>query len=187
MNTVLCRFDLKTPFGKLLGIGSPSALVALEFAAPDRLSLLAARFARFFDAPTLTAQRAAPDDAIYVATQSWLDRYFGGEPVTVADAPPLDARGTPFELRVWELLKTIPIGLCMTYGELARRLGNPDGARAVGGASRRNPIGLIIPCHRVIGSGGNLTGYGGGLEKKEWLLAHEARWKRESAAPLLSC
>ena len=81
--------------------------------------------------------------------------------------------------RVWDLLLDIPLGSTMTYGELARKLNRPNGARAVGLAVGRNPVGIIVPCHRVVGSNGSLTGYGGGLDRKRWLLEHEC-----SAAPL---
>ncbi|MCA1582425.1 MAG: methylated-DNA--[protein]-cysteine S-methyltransferase [Acidobacteria bacterium] len=82
--------------------------------------------------------------------------------------------GTAFQRRVWEELVRIPFGQRTTYGELARRLGRPAAFRAVGAANGANPIAIVIPCHRVVGSDGSLTGYGGGLPMKEWLLAHEA-------------
>ena len=85
----------------------------------------------------------------------------------------LRPQGTPFQLRVWELLREIPFGETISYGELARRAGNPAASRAVGLANGSNPIPIIIPCHRVIGSNGKLTGYGGGLETKRWLLDFE--------------
>jgi len=87
---------------------------------------------------------------------------------------PLAMRGTPFQLRVWEELVRIPYGTTMSYGELARRVGNPNASRAVGLANGRNPISIIVPCHRVIGSDGKLTGYGGGLPRKSALLAFES-------------
>ncbi len=81
--------------------------------------------------------------------------------------------GTPFQQRVWQELLRIPYGHTTSYGQLARRIGRPTASRAVGMANGRNPIGVIIPCHRVIGADGSLTGYGGGLPMKEWLLQHE--------------
>ncbi|HKP54549.1 MAG TPA: methylated-DNA--[protein]-cysteine S-methyltransferase [Chloroflexia bacterium] len=87
---------------------------------------------------------------------------------------PLTMRGTPFQLRVWEELTRIPYGTTISYGELARRVGNPNASRAVGLANGRNPISIIVPCHRVIGSDGKLTGYGGGLPRKSALLSFEA-------------
>ncbi|HEV2448018.1 MAG TPA: methylated-DNA--[protein]-cysteine S-methyltransferase [Candidatus Sulfopaludibacter sp.] len=85
----------------------------------------------------------------------------------------LQPEGTPFQLRVWDLLTNIPFGETISYGELARRAGNPAASRAVGLANGSNPIPIVIPCHRVIGSNGKLTGYGGGLETKRWLLDFE--------------
>ncbi len=86
---------------------------------------------------------------------------------------PLAPEGTPFQIRVWNELQRIPYGETMSYGELARRVGNPNASRAVGLANGANPIAIVIPCHRVIGSNGKLTGYGGGLDTKQWLLALE--------------
>ena len=82
-------------------------------------------------------------------------------------------RGTPFQLRVWRALADIPYGTVLTYGELARRVGSPKGCRAVGQANHRNPLPIFLPCHRVVGANGALTGYGGGLELKQWLLRLE--------------
>ena len=87
----------------------------------------------------------------------------------------LAPRGTPFQLAVWNALLAIPYGDTISYAELARRIGKPAAVRAVGSANGANPIPVIIPCHRVIGSNGSLTGYGGGIERKQWLLAHEGR------------
>ncbi len=86
---------------------------------------------------------------------------------------PLAPVGTLFQQRVWAALLDIPFGVTISYGELAARLGDPKASRAVGLANGRNPISIIVPCHRVIGANGNLTGYGGGLDRKEWLLRHE--------------
>lgn len=88
---------------------------------------------------------------------------------------PLDLMGTPFQLLVWRTLLTIPFGETRNYGQIARQIGRPNAARAVGAANARNPISIIAPCHRVIGSGGGLTGFAGGLEAKAYLLDHEAR------------
>jgi len=89
---------------------------------------------------------------------------------------PLAANGTEFQRRVWQALEDIPFGRTESYGELAARVGNPKGSRAVGLANGRNPISIVVPCHRVIGANGALTGYGGGLERKLWLLRHEGSW-----------
>ncbi|MEV0945188.1 methylated-DNA--[protein]-cysteine S-methyltransferase [Rhodococcus sp. NPDC049939] len=87
---------------------------------------------------------------------------------------PVAMRGTPFQIRVWEALRTIPYGETWTYGKLADTLGNPAAVRAVGAANSRNPISIIVPCHRVVGSSGSLTGYAGGLDRKRFLLDREA-------------
>jgi methylated-DNA-[protein]-cysteine S-methyltransferase len=88
---------------------------------------------------------------------------------------PLALRGTEFQLAVWNELLRIPYGDTITYAELAQRIGRPSAIRAVGAANGANPIPVIVPCHRVIGSNGTLTGYGGGIQRKQWLLAHEGR------------
>lgn len=102
-----------------------------------------------------------------------LAEYFDGERRTFdLDVEP---RGTPFQLDVWRALCDIPFATTASYGEVARAIGNPKATRAVGLANNRNPIALFVPCHRVIGADGSLTGYGGGLEMKSWLLEHERR------------
>jgi methylated-DNA-[protein]-cysteine S-methyltransferase len=88
---------------------------------------------------------------------------------------PLRMQGTEFQQRVWRELTKIPFGETRSYGQLAKRLNNPNGSRAVGLANGRNPIAIVVPCHRVIGADGSLTGFGGGLDRKEWLLTHEGR------------
>ena len=100
-----------------------------------------------------------------------LDAYFAGK-LTNFDLP-LAPPGTAFQRRVWHELCRIPFGQTISYGEQARRVGKKGAARAVGAANGRNPIAIIVPCHRVIGANGTLTGYGGGLDRKEWLLRHE--------------
>ena len=94
---------------------------------------------------------------------------------------PLAPRGTSFQQKVWAALCEIPAGVTESYGGLARRLGNAGASRAVGLANSRNPIAIVVPCHRVIGANGSLTGYAGGLELKRWLLAHEARWAPQAS------
>jgi methylated-DNA-[protein]-cysteine S-methyltransferase len=116
---------------------------------------------------------AGDDDPVLVRAAAQLAEYFAGER-TVFDLP-LAAEGTEFQRRVWAELERIPYGETATYGELARRLGNPTGSRAVGLANGRNPLGIVVPCHRVVGTSGDLTGYGGGLPRKRLLLDLEAR------------
>jgi len=101
-----------------------------------------------------------------------LERYFGGECAAI-DTVAVELNGTEFQQRVWQALRRIPSGSTLSYGELARRVGEPAAVRAVGAANGANPVALVVPCHRVIGSDGSLTGYGGGLDRKRWLLVHE--------------
>jgi len=102
-----------------------------------------------------------------------LRRYFDGRLDALDDVPVRFDRGTPFQQQVWHTLRTIPVGQTISYAELARRVGRPTGFRAVGSANGRNPIAVVVPCHRVIAADGTLGGYSGGLENKRWLLAHE--------------
>jgi methylated-DNA-[protein]-cysteine S-methyltransferase len=101
-----------------------------------------------------------------------LDRYFEGD-LQALDDIPVRGNGTPFQERVWQALRHIPAGRTTTYGALAAQLGRPEAPRAVGAANGANPISIVVPCHRVVGHGGRLTGYGGGLDRKQWLLRHE--------------
>lgn len=121
-----------------------------------------------------TAEVAAPElpqHPLLVQAAAQFDQYFGG--ARREFALPLDPLGTSFQQRVWQALLRIPLGRLSTYGEIARELGVPDAARAVGAAVGRNPIGIIVPCHRVIGRNGSLTGYAAGLPRKELLLRLE--------------
>jgi methylated-DNA-[protein]-cysteine S-methyltransferase len=112
------------------------------------------------------------DERPFAELRRQLDAYFTGE-LEDFDLE-LAPRGTPFQRQVWSALRAIPYGTTSSYGEIARAVGQPGAARAVGGANNRNPIAIVIPCHRVIGAGGSLTGYGGGLDRKRLLLALEA-------------
>lgn len=101
-----------------------------------------------------------------------ISRYFAGE-LTAIDALPVQTAGTPFQRNVWRALRTIPCGTTTTYAKLAAQIGKPAAVRAVGLANGANPVGVIVPCHRVIGSNGSLTGYADGIARKSWLLHHE--------------
>lgn len=103
-----------------------------------------------------------------------LDAYFGGD-ITAIDSIPVKPAGTAFQLAAWSALRRIPAGTTLTYGQQALKLGQPRASRAVGAANGKNPIAIIVPCHRVIGASGALTGYAGGTERKRWLLDHERR------------
>jgi methylated-DNA-[protein]-cysteine S-methyltransferase len=147
-------FDLlDSPLGPLLLVGDGRTLAAVRMDGRPQAGW--------------RRDRAALADA---AAQ--LDAYFAGE-LRRFDLP-LAPRGTPFQLRVWSALTGIPYGETASYGEIAAAVGRPDAPRAVGAANGRNPIAVIVPCHRVIGAAGSLTGYGGGLERKRMLLELEA-------------
>ncbi len=154
-----------SPLGPLaLAVDARGGLVYLGFAdhEPRR---------RLLD-PVAVAGDPACGPGAYARIERQLDAYFRGAR-TPFDLP-LSPRGTPFQLRVWEELRRIPWGRTLTYGELARRLGDPRLARAVGAANGANPISIVIPCHRLVGAGGDLTGYASGLDRKRALLALEA-------------
>ena len=152
-----------SPLGPLaLAADRDGALVYLGFHHHEpRERLLAA-----LDPATLSA-----DPGLLAPVTAQLEAYFRGD---LRDCHgPLGPRGTPFQLRVWAELQRIPYGATLSYGELARRLGDPKLTRAVGAANGANPISILIPCHRVIGADGSLTGYAGGLDIKQALLARE--------------
>jgi O-6-methylguanine DNA methyltransferase len=165
----LCRAFYTTPIGELLLLASDRGLCGLEFVKPDGHRWLDRRLARWF-APFELVDGSSPT---LEAARGWLDLYFAEPMRTRVDSVPLDMRGAPFERRVWRVLLDVPCGSTSSYGAIARAVGAPDAARAVGAANGANPVSLIVPCHRIIGSNGSLTGYGGGLHRKEWLLKHE--------------
>ena len=150
----------ETPLGPLWFSFTDRGLTALEFAGDGSVSLL--------------ADTTLPNHLLTLieAVRGELSAYFAGVPTDFA-ALALDPRGTPFQLRVWQELRRIPWGRTISYGELARRVGNPKASRAVGQANAVNPIPLIVPCHRVIAADGGLGGYSSGLDRKRWLLRHE--------------
>jgi O-6-methylguanine DNA methyltransferase len=175
---ILSRALLSTPVGEMLALDSGEGLCALEFIGPEkRLVGLEARLRRWFpphdivDAETPTIARA----------RAWLDGYFAGVSADIS-ALPLDMRGADFEKRVWDALRRIAPGETTSYGAIAKALGSAGASRAVGAANGANPIAIVVPCHRVIGASGSLTGYGGGLDRKIWLLDHErSHWPRKRA------
>jgi methylated-DNA-[protein]-cysteine S-methyltransferase len=101
-----------------------------------------------------------------------LEAFFAGD-LAAIDEIPVTSAGTPFQRKVWKALRKVPVGKTWSYAQLAARIGHPAAVRAVGAANGLNPISIVVPCHRLIGSDGSLTGYGGGLHRKEWLLRHE--------------
>ena len=153
----------ESPLGRILLAGNGAALTGLWFEEQ-----------RFY-ADGLPAGSVCAETPILDLTRKWLDLYFSG--IQPDFTPPTALSGTVFRLKVWRLLSEIPYGETVSYGDLAARLsakiGRPSSPRAVGGAVGRNPISLIIPCHRVIGADGSLTGYAGGLDRKRALLALE--------------
>jgi len=152
------------PIGHLLLIGDGVALTELYLRGSRMASPIPADAVR--------------QDSLFRQVALELGAYFAGE--LRAFAAPVAPHGSPFQQQVWSALLQIPYGTTLTYGQLAQRLGQPAAARAVGQANGRNPISIVIPCHRLIGAGGSLVGYGGGLERKRWLLDLEARVGRVS-------
>jgi methylated-DNA-[protein]-cysteine S-methyltransferase len=173
---MLSRTVIPTPLGEMLALASSTGLCALEFDRRSRHERLDARLRRYFH----DQQIVDDETVIFGLTREWLAGYFDGATADAAHIP-LDLRGAPFELRVWAALREIPAGATSTYGAISKDLGAPGASRAVGAANGANPVSIIVPCHRVIGSSGTLTGYGGGLERKQWLLNHEARWRGQAA------
>ncbi len=155
---------MASPLGPLLVVtGQDGALYAVEWASED---------AGIERRHGLGGGWAAGEAAS--AASLALARYFAGD-LGAIEALPVAAAGTPFQQQVWAALRAIPAGATTSYGALARTLGRPGAMRAVGLANGANPVGVVVPCHRVIGADGSLTGYGGGLDRKRWLLEHEAR------------
>ncbi len=158
---------MKTPLGAAILIADGDGAMCMycwEADAQDWRKL----FRRRYGDPELVARR---DRFGHVAA---LRRYFDGD-ISALDTIAVAIAGTPFQMKVWNALRTIAGGTTLSYGALAQRIGKPKAVRAVGLANGSNPIGVVVPCHRVIGSDGSLTGYGGGLSRKRWLLDHEAR------------
>ena len=156
----LYRDDIDSPVGRL-------SILVDDSGALHMLAFDDGRDMRHLEA-TGAVRRKDPGGVSTV-----LRRYFKGDR-TAIDALPVKPTGTPFQLSVWAALREIPCGETRSYGDIARRIGNPTAVRAVGLANGANPIAVVVPCHRVIGANGSLTGYGGGLPRKKWLLAHES-------------
>ncbi|MGT2666902.1 methylated-DNA--[protein]-cysteine S-methyltransferase [Streptococcus rifensis] len=155
---LLYRTVYETPLGPMSLIADDQALLGAYFVGQKH-------YEKGFETASFISECNSPLNQ----TVNWLDAYFKGE---MAELPPLAPTGTPFQTRVWALLSEIPKGETVTYGQLAQTL-NCRSAQAIGGAVGRNPLSLFIPCHRVLGASGQLTGYAGGLDKKIWLLTHE--------------
>lgn len=162
MTTYTCTVE--TPLGPMTAAAGNGALVGLWFIGQ-----------RYY--PSATAHWIAdPDSPVFAALRLRLDRYFAGE--EGGEDLPLALQGSPFRMAVWDALRRIPYGKIVTYGDLAREIARARGigsmsAQAIGGAVGHNPVSILVPCHRVVGSSGQLTGYAGGLERKEALLRLE--------------
>ena len=157
--------ELDTPIGTLLVVEGDDAVHAVDFADSRGRMLRALHRQLGPELTLLPSERSLP-------TGRALRRYFEGQ-LNALDALPVRSSGSPLQRAVWQALRAIPVGTTTSYGALAARLGRPRASRAVGMANARNPVALIVPCHRVIGADGSLTGYAGGLSRKRWLLEHE--------------
>ena len=158
----MVRFE--SPLGVLTLAIREQRLCAVEF--PDSWPRTRARLARRFGDVDLREVRHVAGVTDHVRA------YFDGD-LQALDRIAVEPAGTPFQQRVWSKLRRIPVGRTTSYGDIARAVAAPNAVRAVGAANGANPIPIVVPCHRVIGADGSLTGYGGGLERKRWLLAHE--------------
>ena len=163
---ILTLDRLASPVGEVMVVtDADGAVRALDF--HDYEPRLRRLLTRHYDAVVLSEGRAPQP------VREAVDAWFGGE-LTAFDGLEVRTGGTVFQRAVWRALRDIPAGETRTYGQLAAAIGAPKAVRAVGLANGANPVGVIVPCHRVIGANGTLTGYAGGLERKRWLLAHEA-------------
>ncbi len=169
--TMLRSTTMTSPVGELTVVASSEGVRAVLWPldGPDRVRLAEIESGAERDAGIVTDRRAE----ILSLAVGQLEDYFRGER-TAFDLP-LDAHGTDFQLDAWRALQTIAFGATISYGEQAGRMGDKRKARAVGAANGRNPISIIVPCHRVVGSTGSLTGFAGGMDAKRWLLEHESR------------
>jgi methylated-DNA-[protein]-cysteine S-methyltransferase len=163
MTKILRLEKLDCALGTLLIVADGAVLYALDYAdyGTRMHKLLSARF------PDCKLEESAPGE-LSARLQAYLDGDFAA-----LNGLAVEPGGTPFQQKVWRALRQIPAGAVWSYGELAEYLGTPTAARAVGYANSLNPIAIVLPCHRVVGVNGSLTGYAGGIERKRWLLQHE--------------
>lgn len=161
---------LASPIGTMLIVlDGEERLRALDFEDHERRMLQLLQL-QYRAGPFLLNERDAPK-----SFSDALEAYFSGD-VAGIDALPVETGGTAFQREYWRALRHVPAGATTTYGTLAKTLGRPNAARAVGAANGQNPVSIVVPCHRVIGSDGSLIRYGGGIERKRWLLEHERKW-----------
>jgi methylated-DNA-[protein]-cysteine S-methyltransferase len=156
---------MTSPIGNLLLVWQPDALRALHFEDGDKQHFRRLLHWQF-------GIEELPYASAPAEIRNPIEAYFEGE-ITAIDRMPVQTSGTPFQQQTWTALRRIPAGSTISYGDLAARIGRPGASRAVGLANGSNPVAIVVPCHRVIGANGTLTGYGGGLDRKRWLLAHE--------------
>jgi methylated-DNA-[protein]-cysteine S-methyltransferase len=162
---------LPTPIGDLLIVADDEGNLRATFWTDQEEDLQRMLRRHFAGRPVELQPERNPHGVTHV-----IARYFAGE-LHAIDTLPVATAGTPFQREVWSALREIPCGTTISYGQLAARLGRPAAVRAVGLANGANPIGVVVPCHRVIGANGSLTGYGGGIERKRWLLDHERQMR----------
>lgn len=160
----LALASVPSPVGTILLAATQKGVCSLDF-ADCRTRMQALLTTRFGDVELVPDAAASP-------YASRVRAYLAGELDALADVS-VDTAGTPFQRSVWSALRAIPVGSTQTYGDIARAVARPSAVRAVGAANGRNPVALIVPCHRVIGADGTLTGYAGGISRKHWLLQHE--------------
>jgi methylated-DNA-[protein]-cysteine S-methyltransferase len=160
---------IETPIGEMLIVADRDGNLRATFWT-DREAQLHDALRRQYGENGFTLEPASNPHGLTNA----IGRYFAGE-LTAIDSLPVKTAGTPFQREVWRALREISCGTTLSYGTLAARIGRPNAMRAVGLANGSNPVGVVVPCHRVIGSDGSLTGYGGGIERKRWLLEHESK------------
>ena len=168
--------EVSSPIGTILLVTDAGVLVSLDYEGYETrmMRLLTKRYGSF--ELVETSVKTSPDDrhcsTFETDLVARLHAYLSGE-LTAIDTIPVNPGGTTFQSTVWQALRSIPPGTVISYGDLARQLGNPAAVRAVGTTNGLNPISIVLPCHRVIGANGSLTGYAGGLDRKRWLLNHE--------------
>jgi len=167
-NPLLLLIDhLNTPIGEMLIVADEEGnLRAIDWSDYETRMY---RSLRLYNAEHYTLEPTPNPHGLTHA----IERYFAGE-LTALDTLPVKTGGTPFQQSVWNALRTIPCGSTLSYAALAAQIGRPAAVRAVGLANGSNPVGVVVPCHRVIGANGSLTGYGGGIQRKSWLLKHES-------------
>jgi AraC family transcriptional regulator, regulatory protein of adaptative response / methylated-DNA-[protein]-cysteine methyltransferase len=170
--TEILKTEIETPLGQMYACSTQKGICLLEFIDRRRLETEFKELTRYFDAEIVTGE-----SPYFLELRRELNEYFEGklQKFTI----PIDATGTIFQIKVWEQLLKIPYGQTVSYKTQAEVMGKPEAIRAVANANGHNRISIIIPCHRVIGEDGSLTGYGGGLSRKRWLLEHERKHSNE--------